>query len=259
MGHVVTFAHHKGGTGKTTTCVNVAGFAVKQRRRVLVVDLDPQANATSGLGVDTRTVEASMLDVITGTKPLTDVLLQTECGVHLAPSCLDLVGAEPWLYQLPDGRLTRVAQSLDSVKDRYDLILIDTPPGAGILMLNGLAAADEVVATLDPGVFALEDLRALQTILGDVASAVGRERHVAAAVVTRVLRPRWWDRLLGRPDTQAQVVHELRQRFQSCYVVPYDATVFESQRLGLPLSHLGPGSPAGRSYQHLAREVMNHG
>lgn len=259
MGHVVTFAHHKGGTGKTTTCVNVAGFAAKQGRRVLVVDLDPQANATSGLGVDTSTVQASMFDVITGTRSLLDVLLQTECGVHLAPSTLDLVGAEPWLYQLSDGRLTRVAQILESVNDRYDLILIDTPPGAGILMLNGLAAADEVVATLDPGIFALEDLRALQTIMGDVASVIGRERHIAAAVVTRVLKPRWWDRLLGRPDPQGQVVQELQKRFQSCYVVPYDPHVFESQRQGLPLSHVGPASRAGRSYQHLAKEVMNHG
>ncbi|MBI4394471.1 MAG: AAA family ATPase [Euryarchaeota archaeon] len=259
MGSVVTFAHHKGGTGKTTTCINVAGFAHQKEAKVLVVDVDPQANATSGLGVDVSTIKGSMYDVLTGGLAITDVILETESGIHLAPSTLDLVGAEPWLYAQKDARVERLARALEPVKPRYDLVLIDTPPGAGVLMMNGIAAADRIVVTLDPGIFALEDVKTIETLLADVSENVGSKRVADIAVVTRAMRPRFFERLFGADDNVNELASDLRRSFRSIHVVPFDRVVFESQRLGVPISDLDPDSPAGSAYRDLAREVMNHG
>lgn len=256
---ILTFAHHKGGTGKTTTCTNVAGFLAAAGARVLVVDVDPQANATAGLGVDVATVKASMVDVLTGGLGIEHILLETECGVHLAPATLDLVGAEPALYAQEHGRVGRLRELLAPVLDRYDHVLIDTPPGAGVLMLNGLAAADEVVVALDPGVFALEDLHTLDTIFADLAEHAGARPRVDTAILSRAVPPSFTDRLLGRTDPVAEMAVDLRKRFSRFFIVPYDRAVFEAQRQGLPLSHVQPRSPAARVFHALAEEVLHHG
>lgn len=254
---IVTFAHHKGGTGKTTSCVNVAGFAAAAGAKVLVVDLDPQANATAGLGVDVTTIKASMLDVLTGGVAIRDVILDVGEGVHLAPATLDLVAAEPWLYAQTEDRMLRLSKALQPVLALYDHVLVDTPPGAGVLMLNGIVAADRIVVALDPGVFALEDLHAFDTLLADVETNLGLTRVADVAVVTRALRSGLMDTLLGRPDPVRDVVEELRRRFRTVHVVPYDRAVFESQRRGVPLAAVAPSSPAGAAYRALARDVFD--
>lgn len=256
---IVTFAHHKGGTGKTTTCTSVAGELSRAGRRVLVVDMDPQANATAGLGVDVATVKAGMVDVLTGGLQLRDILLETECGVHVAPATLDLIGAEPALYSRSEDRILQLTQALADVEGLYDDILIDTPPGAGVLMLNGLAAAEEVVVALDPGVFAIEELRTLETIFSDLAEHAGRRPRVRTAVLSRAVRPGLVDRLLARPDPVSEMLPELHARFPRLHVVPYDRAVFEAQRRGLPISHVSPDAPAARVFRALASELIAHG
>lgn len=256
---IVTFAHHKGGTGKTTTCTSVAGELAKQGRRVLVVDMDPQANATAGLGVDVSTVKAGMVDVLTGGLAMRDILLETESGVHLAPATLDLIGAEPALYARQEDRVLQLARALAALDGFHDHVLVDTPPGAGVLMLNGLAAADEVVVALDPGVFAIEELRTLDTIFDDLAHHAGRHPRVRTAVLSRAVRPGVVDRLLSRADPVSEMIPDLRARFPHLHIVPYDRAVFEAQRRGLPLSHVSPDSPAARVFRALAQELIADG
>ncbi|HLE98115.1 MAG TPA: AAA family ATPase [Candidatus Thermoplasmatota archaeon] len=255
----MTFAHHKGGTGKTTACINVAGAAARTGARVLVVDMDPQANATAGLGIDVSSVSRSLADVLAGAAPLSDVILETDSRIHVAPATLDLAGAEPYLYQLASGRLERLRTVLRPVAARYDHVLVDSPPGAGVLALNCLAAAERVVVPLDAGVFALEDLSALTTLLEEVARATGRRPLSDVAVVSRADRPRILDVLLGRPDPVREVVEELTRRFRAVHVVPTDRAVFESHRRGLPLLEVAPRSPAGLAYETVAEDVLDHG
>lgn len=254
---IVTFAHHKGGTGKTTSSINVAGSAARQGLRVLVVDLDPQANATAGLGVDPRTVKASMLDVLTGGVALDDVVLDTEGGVQVAPATLDLVAAEPWLYALAEGRTQKLAEALGTARRRWDLVVVDTPPGAGVLMLNGLVAADRIVVALDAGVFALEELDAFFTLLEDVEENLGLTRQADDAIVTRAERRSWTDAVLRRRDPVAEVVQHLRERFRRVHVVPADRAVFESQRRGVPLAQSAPASPAARAYAEITELLLD--
>jgi chromosome partitioning protein len=170
---IITFAHHKGGTGKTTSCLNIAGYLVKAGKNVLVVDVDPQANATLGLGINPDSLMASMYDLFMGKCPgyqpvtITDIVQKTESGIDVAPSNLELVGAEPFLYTIEE-RAKMLAEILLPVKNRYDYILIDTPPSMGQFVINGLVASDHTVVTFDRGVFALQGLHTLMTIFSDI-------------------------------------------------------------------------------------------
>jgi chromosome partitioning protein len=175
---IITFAHHKGGTGKTTSCLNIAGFLVKSGKNVLVVDVDPQANATSGLGINPDSLKASMYDLFMGKCPgyqsiaITDIIEKTTSGIDIAPSSLELVGAEPFLYTMEE-RAKMLAEILFPVKRKYDYILIDTPPSMGQFVINGLVASDHTVVTFDRGVFALHGLHTLMTIFSDIKEIIG--------------------------------------------------------------------------------------
>ncbi len=175
---VVAFAHHKGGTGKTTSCLNIAGFLQKDGMKVLVVDCDPQANATVGLGINPETLELSMYDVFMSIfegypdVAINDVIVPTASGVDLAPATLDLVGVEPYLYSIED-RAGLLREALTGVRNVYDFILIDTPPSMGQFVINGLVAADHTVVTLDPGTFALKGMEELSTIFCDISEMLG--------------------------------------------------------------------------------------
>jgi hypothetical protein len=159
----ITFAHHKGGTGKTTSCLNIGGFLQKSGERVLLVDCDPQANATSGLGIDPVSRTVNMYDVFMGVfegfpdVSLEETIIPTPSGIDLAPSSLDLVGVEPFLYNIDD-RAGILRELLAPVAGRYDHVLIDTPPSMGQFVINGLVAADKTIVTLDSGIFALKGI-----------------------------------------------------------------------------------------------------
>ena len=187
---VIAFAHHKGGTGKTTSCLNVAGYLQKDGKRVLVVDCDPQANATSGLGVDPERVEQSMYDVFMSVfegfpdARITDIIVPTASGIYLAPATLDLVGVEPYLYGIDD-RAGILREALTPVRRTYDFILIDTPPSMGQFVINGLVAADHTVVTLDAGTFALNGMEALSTIFNDIREMIGEDVNADFAILTR--------------------------------------------------------------------------
>lgn len=278
---VIAFAHHKGGTGKTTSCLNVAGYLQKDGKRVLVVDCDPQANATSGLGVDPERVEQSMYDVFMSVfegfpdARITDIIVPTTSGIYLAPATLDLVGVEPYLYGIDD-RVGILREMLTPVRDTYDFILIDTPPSMGQFVINGLVAADHTVVTLDAGTFALNGMEALSTIFNDIREMIGEDVNADFAILTR-----WGGsddsggglalflKRLFSPASFAEEEREkerlktfesvVRKKFRQVFVVHYSPLIYEAQQKGLPISHYAPESKPGRDYRAVATALESLG
>ena len=278
---IVAFAHHKGGTGKTTSCLNVAGYLQKDGRSVLVVDCDPQANATTGLGVNPESLEISMYDVFMSVFEgfpdimINDVIVPTASGIDLAPATLDLVGVEPYLYGIED-RAGVLKEALARVKDTYDFILIDTPPSMGQFVINGLVAADHTVVTLDPGTFALRGMEALSTVFCDIKELLGEEITADFAILTR-----WKGPENQAPESGGLVLllkrifsagpsaeeererdrlktfeSEVRKAFRQVFVVPYSPAIYETQQQGLPISHYAPESDAGRRYRVITAAIQ---
>jgi chromosome partitioning protein len=264
-------------------------------KRVLVVDCDPQANATVGLGFTPENAGRNMYDVfMSGIEGLPetrigDIIKKTSSGIDLAPSHLDLVGADPYLYRVK-GRTGILMRALMGVKDRYDLILIDTPPSIGQLVINGLYAADHIIVTLDSGTFALDGISTLATIFSDIREDLGKDIRMDLAIVTRwgeglvqecpepaeekkdlisLIRDIFSkkpeptpEELKRREEQKAEhdrllaMMAEVRRQFPSVYTIPYSPMVYESQKRGLPISHFAPGSSTGVVYKEIANEVM---
>jgi chromosome partitioning protein len=278
---IVAFAHHKGGTGKTTSCLNIAGYLQKDGKRVLVVDCDPQANATSGLGVNPETLELSMYDVFMNVFEgfpdvrIHDVITPTASGIDLAPATLDLVGVEPYLYGIED-RAGVLKEALAEVRNAYDFILIDTPPSMGQFVINGLVAADHTIVTLDPGTFALKGMEALSTVFGDIREMLGEDVATDFAILTRwkgsgdpaagmgglaLFLKRIFSPALSVEEEKEQerlkaFESEVRKTFKQVFVVPYSPAIYETQQQGLPISHYAPESNAGREYRAITTALQ---
>ncbi|AGB02665.1 ATPase involved in chromosome partitioning [Methanoregula formicica SMSP] len=293
---VIAFSHHKGGTGKTTSCLNIAGFLVQAGKKVLVIDCDPQANATVGLGFSPKTLGKNIYDVfLSGFEDfpktgLFEIIQTTPSGIDLAPSSLDLVGADPFLYRM-EHRAEILKNAIATVKDRYDFILVDTPPSLGQLVINGLFAADHVIVTLDSGTFALEGVSTLSTIFGDMKEDLGREIIPDMAVVTRWgeqgnpekpgaeqpdekdIFSRLRDLFYKKPEPTPEEIRareeqeteherllsiraEVKRLFRTVYIVPYSPQIYEAQKRGLPISQYAPESAAGSVYKNITEEVM---
>ncbi len=278
---IVAFAHHKGGTGKTTSCLNVAGYLQKDGKSVLVVDCDPQANATTGLGVNPETLELSMYDVFMTVFEgfpdvgISDVIVPTASGIDLAPAALDLVGVEPYLYGIED-RAGVLKEALDRVKDTYDFILIDTPPSMGQFVINGLVAADHTIVTLDPGTFALRGMEALSTVFGDIREMLGEDVATDFAILTRwrgsgdpaagtgglaLFLKRIFSPASSAEDERERerlkaFESEVRKAFRQVFTVPYSPAIYETQQQGIPISHYAPESDAGREYRAITTALL---
>lgn len=278
---VIAFAHHKGGTGKTTSCLNVAGYLQKDGKRVLVVDCDPQANATSGLGVDPERVEQSMYDVFMSVfegfpdARITDIIVPTASGIYLAPATLDLVGVEPYLYGIDD-RAGILREVLTPVRDTYDFILIDTPPSMGQFVINGLVAADRTVVTLDAGTFALNGMEALSMIFNDIREMIGEDVNADLAILTRwggsddsggglalflkrIFSPASFAEEEREKERLKAFESEVRKKFKQVFVVHYSPLIYEAQQKGLPISHYAPESKPGRDYRAVATALESLG
>jgi len=242
-----------------------------------VVDVDPQANATSGLGINPDSLKASMYDLFMGKYPgyqpitIKDIIQKTKSGIDIAPSNLELVGVEPYLYTTED-RAKILSEFLLQVKNRYDYILIDTPPSMGQFVINGLVASDHTVITFDRGVFALHGLYTLMTIFSDIKEILGARITPDLAILTR------WDckekgkngfsaflSRLSRKNTSDRVKEEdmirefeeeVRKYFNLVYAVPYSREIYEAQKAGLPISHFAPDCPAGKAYSGIAEVIQ---
>jgi chromosome partitioning protein len=252
----IAFVHHKGGTGKTTACVNIAGYLQKQEQRVLVIDLDPQGNATAGLGIDRRAMEHSIYDVLFGKLSLQDIILEADCGVHIAPASIDLLSAEMHMTELrnPTGVLR---EKLTDIAAYYDYVLIDVPPGSTMLMINGIVAADSLIVPVDAGIFGVETLETLKILLDHVESELGRVTPLAM-----VLLREYPASLFGRDPTKN--LWKMTQAFLLKYhmtatqiiTIPYARAVYDAQVKGAPLSHYKPHSNVGRAFNTVTHEIM---
>lgn len=252
----IAFVHHKGGTGKTTACLNIAGWLVKMRKKVLVVDLDPQGNATAGLGIDRESLDSSIYEVFFGQRTMEEVVLETDSGVYLAPSSIDLLAAETRMAGQADN--TAILKTrMDGIAQHFDYALIDVSPGSTLLMINGIAASGNIIIPLDSGVFAYETLETLKTLILDLSDELGVEVNV-----TMMLLKGFSQSLFDTGPTRE--IRKLLKKFLTennieqvkLFTVPFSRAVYKAQMKGKPVSHYAPYSDAGRVYKRIAREII---
>ena len=251
MSRVLAVANQKGGVGKTTTVVSVGAFLAALDRHVLIVDVDPQANATSSLGIDKHALPASIYDVIVSDLPMDSALMLTRrVNLDLVPSTPALAGAEIELVSM-SRREHRLKGALAPLRDRYDYIFVDCPPSLGLLTVNALAAADEVLIPVQCEYLPMEGLAELMRTIELVQS------HLNPALAIRGLLLTMYD---VRTSLAQQVVEEVRQHFPNRTfqtVVPRNVRLSEAPSYGEPILDYAPRSPGGMAYQALAQEIMS--
>ncbi len=251
---VVAIANQKGGVGKSTTAINLgAGLAI-QGDRVLLVDLDPQGNTSSGLGIDRNTIEYSTYEVIIDEVPMDDAIEPTSVrDLYVVPATIELAGAEIELVSL-FSREMRLAQALKPVLGEYDFILVDCPPSLGLLTINGLAAADEVLIPIQCEYYALEGVSQLMRNVSLVQQSLNPQLEVEGVILTM------YD---GRTTLSADVVEQVREHFgDTTYrtVIPRTVRLSEAPSYGEPIEAFDPMSRGAISYRELSREFRRrHG
>lgn len=255
-GKLITFTHHKGGTGKTTACVNIAGWLTKMKQKVLLIDLDPQANATSGLGVNVNSIEKSMYDVLLSEVNLEDIILETEAGVYLAPASMQLLRAESEILPSPDA-FNILASKVHPIQHLFDYILIDSPPGSNVLMINSLVAAKNIIIPLDTGIFSYETLDILNCLIYELENELKISINILMTIFKKYSASLFDFRIskifYNHVNDYFFVKHK---KSYSNFVIPFSNKVYYSQMLGLPISHYAPRSAISRAYQKIAKNIM---
>jgi len=246
---VLAVANQKGGVGKTTTSVNLGAALAELGFRVLVIDLDPQGNATTGLGIDARTFELSMYDVLMRDASLEDCVEPTSMkNLFVAPATIALAGAEIELVPAFSREL-KLKRAIESVIDEFDYVLIDCPPSLGLITVNALAAADEVLVPIQCEYYALEGLSQLMRNVHLVGSNLNPELDISTIVLTM------YD---ARTKLSDQVANEVRQHFGAkvCrIVIPRTVRLSEAPSFGQPITAFDPASRGAIAYRELAKEV----
>jgi chromosome partitioning protein len=250
---VVAVANQKGGVGKSTTAINLGAYLAIEGKRVLVVDLDPQSNATSGLGVSPNAGEQQVYDVLVNEIPMEEVIVQTSTdGLDLVPSSLRLAGAEVELVSLLS-RETRLGKSLEPVKERYDIVLVDCPPSLGLLTVNALAAADEVLIPIQCEYYALEGLVLLIRTIEKIRVYLNPDLRIGGILLTMHDT---------RTNISKQVLEEVRKQYPNetfITVIPRNVRLSEAPSYGQPISQYDPSSRGAQAYWKLAKEVISNG
>ena len=249
MGKIIAVANQKGGVGKTTTSVNLSALLAKKGKKVLLLDADPQGNATSGLGVE-KDVEKSLYDVLINEEPLENTLEDTiEKNLKICPSNMNLAGAEVELVS-QISREHRLKEQLDIVKDKYDYIVIDCPPSLGLITLNSFTAADSVLIPVQCEYYALEGLGQLLNTINLVKKHLNKSLEIEGALLTM------YD---IRTNLSNQVVKEVKRYFgDKVYktVIPRNVRLSEAPSFGMPITIYDPRSKGARSYEKLAKEFL---
>ncbi len=250
MGKIIALANQKGGVGKTTTTINLAASLAALDKKVLVIDADPQANASSGLGVDLRNVETSVYEVLTEDISVTEAILSTNIdNLDIVPSRIDLVGAELELLNR-ENREQVLLNSMKEVKDNYDYILIDCSPSLGLITVNALTCANSVIIPVQAEYFALEGISKLLNTIKIIKSKLNPKLEIEGFLLTM------YD---SRLKLANQVYEELKNHFQNLVfktVIHRNIRLSEAPSHGLPVLHYDAESKGSVNYIQLAKEII---
>ncbi|MCB1326341.1 MAG: ParA family protein [Spirochaetales bacterium] len=253
MQKIIALANQKGGVGKTTTAVNLGGYLSGLGIKVLLIDIDPQGNASSGLGIDVHDLDKTIYEVLLGEISLSEAILPTAYqNLWVLPANVQLSGVEVDMLQL-DQREYILREAMVQVRDTYDLILIDCPPNLGILTLNALCAANRVLITLQTEYYALEGLTQLMKVIQLVQQSLNPELILDGVVLTM------FDQ---RTTLAQQVVTDVREHFGAKVygsVIPRNVKLSEAPSFGKFIGDYAPDSAGARAYADLAREVKDRG
>lgn len=249
--NIVAIANQKGGVGKTTTAINLCAELAQRGNRVLLVDIDPQGNATTGLGVDKSSLSACMYDVILKSLPIVEVLQRTRVdGLSLAPATLNLAGAEIELVTAMSREL-RLRAALQPVTTQFDYVCIDCPPSLGLLTLNALSASGSLIVPIQAEYFALEGLGQLTHVIDLVKQHLNPSLHILGVLITM------FD---GRTNLAVQVVQEVEKFFPGLMFstrVPRSVRLSEAPSFGAPIAQFDPKGKGAAAYAALAEEVLS--
>ena len=252
MGKIIAVANQKGGVGKTTTSVNLSAAFAEMGKKVLLIDCDPQGNATSGLGIEKDGLELSIYDALINDTPMEEIIIQTQFGLDVVPSVMDLAGAEVELVNLEDKQY-RLKKAVELVKKKYDYILIDCPPSLGPVTLTALTAADSVLLHLQCEFSALEGLSQLLSTVQLVQEQLNEKLRIEGLVLTM------YD---SRTNLAEQVVEEVKTHFPDMVYatkIPRNVRLSDAPSFGKPIFAYASSSKGAQAYMSLAEEVVANG
>lgn len=252
MSKIIAIANQKGGVGKTTTAVNLSSCLAYKGKNVLVIDIDPQGNTTSGLGIDKNKIKKSIYEVLINGEDIETTLVDTALDrLKLCPSNIQLAGAEVELVSVIS-RETRVKDAISKVKDKYDYIIIDCPPSLGLLTVNSLTAANTILVPIQCEYYALEGLSQLMNTVKLVQKHLNPSLDVEGVVLTM------FD---ARTNLSIQVVEEVKRYFRNKVyrtIIPRNVRLSEAPSFGMPIILYDPKSKGAECYLELAEEVISY-
>jgi chromosome partitioning protein len=251
LGKTIAIFNQKGGVGKTTTNINLAASLAIKGKRILIIDIDPQGNTTSGVGIAKKGLDYSTYDLLTSDVSIKDVIVPTRTErLDLVPASVDLAGAEVELVKI-DKRESRLKNALEEVKDEYDYIFIDCPPSLGLLTINSLTAVDSVLIPIQCEFYALEGVSQLMSTIDLVKENFNPELKIQGVILSM------FD---GRTNLSAQVVEEVKKYFKEkvyATVIPRNVRLAEAPSYGMPIFEYDAKSTGAEAYSDFADEFLN--